>query len=197
MIFKPPVAMSFMSRIFQRAEKDTATKVAVAPVDLANPTTTLVEQELFIDREPPSPTKESMRTLTRLEELASTDHREAGRLDGFTYHDMTICGQGIERIKAEIRCALEQEVNRIGRFVDLLDVEIRKIQDTGSANLLLDLQANRDQMERDRYRLNEQQMLVVGNSGLADLPTTTYEAGFRQGYREYLESMNFILKYQG
>lgn len=189
--------MSFISRFFPSSEKDTTTKVAVPPMEGAIPTPALVDQELFIDRVSPTPAKQSMPAPSRLDELANTDHREAGRLDGFTHHDMAICSQEKERIKAEIRCALEQEVNRIGRLVDQLDVEIRKIQDTGNDNLLLDIQAKRDQMERDRYRLNEQQMLIVGNSGLADFSTTSYEAGYRLGYREYLESMNFILKYQG
>ncbi len=189
--------MSFISRFFPSTPKEATIKVAVPPVDVEMPTPAFVDPELFIDRESPTPAKQSMRAPTRLEELASTDHREAGRLAGFTYHDMAICNQEKERIKSEIRCALDQEVNSIGRLVDQLDVEIRKLQDSGNDNLLLDIQAKRDQLERHRYRLNEQQMLIVGNSGIADFPTTTYEAGFRLGYREYMESMNFILNYQG
>lgn len=191
--------MSFFTRLFPgRDHGNPALTIDPPPASaLVTPGPTLVAEELFIDREAPMPEARTQPASSRLKQLAAMDRTEEGCKAGYDYHDLEICRQMKERIKAEILCELEQEVGRIGLLTDQLDVEIRRIQGGGMDSTLRELQARREQMERHRMKLHEQQLMVQGNSGYAELPLTSFEVGFKQGYQAYLEATGLINKYLG
>ena len=186
--------MSFFTRYIAGRDHGTTTLTIDPPSAsaLAAPRPALVAEELFIDREAPLPEVRTQPASNRLKQLAAMDRTEEGRKAGYDYHDPEIGRQMKERIKAEILCELEQEVGRIGLLTDQLDVEIRRIQGGGMEPTLRELQARREQMERHRMKLHEQQLIVPGNSGYAELPLTSFETGFKQGYQAFLAATVLI-----
>lgn len=183
--------MNLFSKLFRRNDDNvTATLDPLPPSPLAP-----VAEEVFVDREPPGERTASV--PSKLRRLASMDRTEEGRIAGHTYHDMGICRQMKEGIKAEILCAVGEETHRIGLLVDQLDVEVRRLLGGGMEVTLRELTARREQMERHRMKLHEQQLLVPGNTGFAELPLTSFEAGFKQGYQAYLDATVLINEYLG
>lgn len=188
--------------ILRRILRDRNTSSAVlepAPRTEAEPSTMLppIDQEIFIDPEMPTAKPNIGIASPKLRQLASQDRTEEGRVAGYECHDLDICQQMKNRIKAEILCALDDEVERIGKHIDELDVEIRRIRDGGMENALREMEARREQMDRHRMKLCEQQLLVSGNVGYAEFPLASFEAGFKQGYKAYLDATVLIKQYQG
>ncbi|HQW87881.1 MAG TPA: hypothetical protein PLH93_11865 [Flavobacteriales bacterium] len=168
-----------------------STPVAELAIPAAPPADT------FIDLEPPLDKVVQAGSRSKPKTLAAQDLTEHGRDMGFRHHDMDICRSMQERIKAEIVRAIDEEVDQLGRLIAELDVEIAKLQDGPLEQALRALRVRRDQIDRERMKLQEQQLLVAGNSGYVELPLTSFAVGFRLGYAAHLESVLLLTKYQG
>lgn len=191
--------MTFFSRLLANRDRDTAVldtdtrTEAVRTVPDAIP----MAEELFIDREPPAQEVRTEPVPSGLKQLVAQDRTEEGRQAGYDHHDQDICRVMKERIKAEIMVALDHEIGRLTLLIDQLDVEVQRLQGGGMEVTLRELEACRGQMDRHRLKLHEQQLLVPGNTGLAEWPLASFETGFKQGYHAYLDATVLINKYQG
>lgn len=172
-VLEPPQAPNFMA-------------------DAAKP----VDRDLFIEPEAPARAGE-VGAPSRLKKLAAQDLVEVGRQAGFEYHDMDMCRQMQERIKAEIVRALDDENDKLGFLIGELDGGICRLQGEEMATSLRAFESQREQIERHRMKLHEQQMLIAGNAGYVELPLTSFATGFKQGYAAYLDATLLMTKYQG
>jgi hypothetical protein len=77
------------------------------------------------------------------------------------------------------------------------DEEISKLEGESMTATLRSIQATRVRYAKERLRLAEEKMQVHGNAGIAELALTTFQLGFKQGYAQYLDSLELIAKYQG
>lgn len=153
--------------------------------------------DTFIDLEPPAAVSAPQVKPSKVKALAAQDLTELGRDMGFKHHDLEICRSMQEQIKAEMSRAIDEEVDTLGRLITELDVEIAKLCDGSFEQAVRALQVRREQLDRERLKLHEQQLLVAGNSGYVELPLTSFTVGFKLGYSTHLESVMLLTKYQG
>lgn len=190
--------MNLLRNLFRKPapiEAPVAEQPSTLVAELAVPAAPL--PDTFIDLEPPVDKGLQGGSRSRAKTLAAQDLTEHGRDMGFRHHDMDICRSMQERIKAEIVRAIDEEVDQVGRLLAELDVEIAKLQDGSLEQALRALRVRRDQIDRERMRLHEQQLLVAGNSGYVELPLTSFAVGFRLGYAAHIDSVMLLTKYQG
>ncbi|MBK9273057.1 MAG: hypothetical protein IPM49_00770 [Flavobacteriales bacterium] len=153
--------------------------------------------DTFIDLQPPAAISAPQVKPSKVKALASQDLTELGRDMGFKHHDLEICRSMQERIKAEMSRAIDEDIDTLGRLISELDVEFAKLRDSSFEPALRTLQVHRDQLDRERMKLHEQQLLVAGNSGYVEFPLTSFTFGFKLGYNAHLESVLLLTKYQG
>lgn len=153
--------------------------------------------DVFIDLEPPVAEQNPAGKLTKLKVLSSKDLTEYGRDMGYQHHDMDICQSTKESIRAEMGLAIEMEVEHYKHSIRTLDVEIAMLQNEPSSSVFRRLKAERENLDLQHMDLIQQQFLLAGNSGCAEYPLSTFEAGFKVGLAAYVESVILLTKYQG
>ncbi len=179
--------MSLFNRLFPRYNNDSA----VQEPGQANE----VFEDLFIATEPPAAEERPKFLTSRLTELSSKDHTEEGSQAGYAYHNMDMCEQMLAGIRSKILKAVEDEIGQLGLFIDQLDVEISQLPEGLMENTLQGMKSRREQIRRHQLKLHEQKLLVTGNSGLADWPTTSFRTGFIRGYEDHLTANLLISKF--
>lgn len=191
--------MSIFSTIFgKRNANETLNGAILEPtVVVAEPVTPHVAEELFVDKGIPAEVALAAAIPTALELLIQTDHEEAGYLMGYEHHDWDLCEREKARIKAEFTRAIDKEMERVGALTSELQMEVDLLGDKGMERPRRDMIAHLNEMRRTHMKLQEQTLLVAGNSGYAERALTTFEIGFRKGYSAYLEFRGLTQKYQG
>jgi hypothetical protein len=155
-----------------------------------------VDRDLFVELEVPAAAQ--VVKPSRLKELSGQDLTEVGRQAGYEYHDLEVGRQMAESIKAQLARALDEELDVFSFQVGELDLQLRRL--AGEDTMLTTyraLEARQENLERYIMKLREQQLLIAGNTGYADLPLATFHSGFKQGYTAYLEANLLLNKYQG
>lgn len=191
--------MSIFSTIFgKRNANETINGAAVEPTAVeAEPVLPPVSEELFVDKGIPSEEPLAVPIRTELELLIHADHEDAGYQMGYEHHDWDLCEREKARIKAEITRAIDKKMERVGTLISELQMEVDLLGDKGMERPRRDMIAHLSEMRRTHMKLQEQTLLVAGNSGYAERALTTFEIGFRKGYSAYLEFRGLTQKYQG
>lgn len=190
---------------FFRSKTNSAT---TAPASTEAPASTtaemtipLVAEETFIEHSEPKgdPEQDALpRASSNLVQLSRQDRFGEGYRTGYAYHDTDVERMQVERIKAEIRQAAEDEVSILRQKIANLDMEIEALGDNPNYGVTLrKLRAQRHSLQDDLMRLQEQLLLVEGNSGPAEKPVSSYQAGFKQGYKKRLQEVLFLNQYKG
>jgi hypothetical protein len=188
--------MRILNKLFGGRSESPVNTMTAPVMDTMTLERPMVAPELFIDTEAPTSAPASV-TPSRLKQLADQDRMEEGRQAGYEFHDMDICRSMEERLKAEISRAIDEDMDRLKVSIGTLIMEMRRMQDEAMLPMLRMFEARKDELERHLMKLQEQHLLVAGNSGYAELPVSSFSAGFKQGYTSYLESTLLMSKYQG
>ncbi len=154
-------------------------------------------KDTFVDLEPPMTAQASAGKMTKLKMLTSKDLTDHGRDLGYQYHDPDICRSTKESIRAEIGLAIESEIDQYKQWIRTLNVEIAMLQNEPTSSAFRRLKAHRENLNQEHLELIQQQFMLAGNTGCAEYPLSTFEAGFEVGQAAYAESLILLTKYQG
>lgn len=192
----PPLTMGLFSNLFGNRDHATNHVAELPQHPTANMDEPTIAQELFVDM--PVPEEQDLdRVKTRLATLAEEDLSDEGYNAGFTYHSQSVRERDVVRIKSFLTQAVDQELKELGRLIGILDAELNAQRDSDSGFMQARLRARRDELEMLRMELREQRMNVTGNSGPAEIPVSTYLAGFEKGMEAYAERLMTITQYEG
>lgn len=191
-----------MNRFIQLISRKPRTAPATA---IATPVSAPINREIFIDTEIPmpaaapassAPAQQPVAYVSRVKQLANRDRFQEGYSAGFDFHDLETGRKLVERIKAEIRLALNEECDKLEGMIANLDRELSALGDEPAHSATIrKTQTQREDMERYRLTLEGHKLLVVGNDGFAELPVASFHAGFKQGYEKYLQEILFLNQY--
>ncbi len=101
-----------------------------------------------------------------------------------------------ENYKAAFIQALNGRMEQLDELLSKYTEELGKLEGEAMELTRRTIRASRERYVVERMRLEEQRMLVLGNSGMAEMALTSFQVGFRQGYARYIESLALTAKYK-
>ena len=191
--------MNLLNKIFRARHQDAGPPLdqpVLEQPQAPEPHAPEIPLSTFVELEAPA-TNSTPESLARLKALSERDLTEQGRQAGYQYHDMAVCRNMEETIRAEMQRALDVELERITLDLAKLDREIARLKGEESmAATLKTLQTQREYLNTRQVKYFEQHFQVTGAAGFAERPLLTFRTGFLQGYNAYLEASSLLDQYR-
>lgn len=151
-------------------------------------------KELFVEEVPPRPGLQPEATEIRPTKLAAflgQDYWTMGRRDGYLYHSAEGFELWRKKIKAEFLLVMDQLIQEKSEQRLVLRNHLSSI---GSMHEVTSTQLHNTihDLEADAERLTAQKELAAVDEGWIMGAVHSYQLGFTQGLREYVESENLV-----
>lgn len=151
----------------------------------------IVNDDLFIDNQPPAEEKDNNKTINPLEEFLAQNYEWNGYNDGYEIPDSEYLENKLKLIKSDFRIAIDKCIDMKRNEVG--EMKLHLIQILGiSERLETQLNERIRQIEEIVHVLDTQKILSIEDEGFVASAIQSYRIGFVKGLEKFQHEKLFI-----